>query len=67
MIIVGVEDIASLCDNSVHITSLLDLDKLVDVRELSAHDFTGSTLAALSDKRIGTSQELDSVLHPRSK
>ena len=67
VVVVGIEDITGLLNDSVDITRLLELDKLGDITELCADTSGGRVLTEGSHEGLGSSQELNSILYTRAE
>ena len=67
VIVVRVEDVSGLLDNKVDISTLLKLDKLIDIVELSAYTSRGSVRSKVGDEFFRSSEELNGVLNAGSE
>ena len=67
MIVVRVEDVSGLLDNKVDISTLLKLDKLIDIVELSAYTSRGSVRSKVGDEFFRSIEELNGVLNAGSE
>lgn len=65
VVILLIEDVASLLDDSRDITGLLQLHQLIDVLKLLAYAGGGSVRSELLDEGFGSLEELARVLHSR--